>query len=291
MNGVMGVSKEFQRSLAEGKRVAYSGVSGAFANMAAEEIFEGCSAVPCSSFTTAYEAVKNGECESAVLPIENSFAGDVGAVMDLAYFGGLHISGVYEFDITQNLIAVPGTKLEDIKEVVSHPQALSQSGKYIKEHSFKVTEAENTAVAAKMVFESKRKDFAAVGSSKAAELYGLSVVEGHINDSGKNTTRFAVFTREAKEIAAADDHFIMVFTVNNKTGSLCGALSIIGESGFNLVSLKSRPTKDLIWDNYFFVEGEGNRGTEEGKKMLSSLGKYCNTFEVLGSFKRKNLSR
>ncbi len=288
IQNLMDTSKKYQHSLMHGMKVAYSGVSGAFAQLAAQTVFDGCSAIPYSSFETAYEAVKNGECDCAVLPIENSFAGDVGAVMDLAYFGTLYISGVYDLPVTQELMANPGVDISEIKEVISHPQALSQCGKFISKHNLKTTEVVNTAVAAKMVKESNRRDIAALGSANAAEIYGLDILQNHVNDSDSNSTRFAVFTRDAKDPTPKDDHFIMVFTVNNHTGSLCKALSVIGEYGINLISLKSRPTKELIWDNYFFVEGEGNLNSLGGENLIIDLKKYCNTLKVLGSFKRKH---
>ncbi len=283
----MDLSKNYQRRLMEGMRVAYSGVKGAFAQLAAGKIFPEASALPYADFAAAYKAVENDECDVAVLPIENSYNGDVGQVMDLAYFGSLHINGIFELEVTQNLLGLAGATLEDIREVISHPQALGQCAEYIRSHGFAETAAVNTAVAVQTVAQSGRKELAAIGSEEAGALYGLVKLEGHIEESSGNTTRFAVFSRSGKVPAAADNRFVMTFTVGNKAGALGRAVSVIGQHGFNLAALKSRPTKNQSWDYYFFVEGEGNIHSPEGSAMLADLAECCNSVKVLGSFEEQ----
>lgn len=283
----MDVSKTYQHRILEGMRVAFSGVEGAFANIAANKIFPDAIAVPYSDFKSAYESVVKGECDAVILPIENSYNGDVGQVMDLAFFGSLYINGVYDISIIQNLLAVKGTSIDEVKTVISHPQALGQCAEYIRKHGFETREAVNTAVAVKQVAEMGRHDIAAIGSEEAAEKFGLKKLEAHINESNNNTTRFAVFSRVAKAPSVEDNHFIMLFTVTNEAGSLGKAISIIGENGFNLKALKSRPTKELIWSYYFYVEGEGNINSEQGKKMLSCLSEKCSEIRVIGSFEKE----
>ncbi len=281
------ISKSMQRKLLDGMRVAYSGVEGAFANVVAEKIFPDAKAVPHANFKEAYESVVNGECDCAVLPIENSFNGDVGTVLDLAFFGNLYISGVYEAEIIQNLLAVKGTTLDEVKTVISHPQALGQCASYIEKHGFEKIEAINTAVAAREVAEMGRHDIAAIGSAEAAEKFGLKKLESHINESSMNTTRFAVFSREPKDETPKDQHFIMLFTVKNVAGSLGKAISVIGSHKVNLKALKSRPTKALVWDYYFYAEGEGNINSAEGKAMLKELEECCNTVKILGYYEKE----
>lgn len=283
----IGISKSFQHRLLDGMRVAYSGVEGAFANIVACRIFPDASHIGYKDFKAAYNSVVSGECDCAVLPIENSFNGDVGKVMDLSFFGSLFVNGVYEADIVQNLLSVKGATLADIKQVVSHPQALGQCAPYIEKHGFKTLEAVNTAVAAKMVAENGDITVAAIGSEEAAKQFGLVKLEAHINGSNNNTTRFAVFSRSEKAPSANDNQFIMLFTVNNAAGSLGKAVSVIGEHGFNLRALKSRPTKELVWDYYFYAEGEGNINGEQGKKMLCELSKCCSNLKILGSFEKE----
>ena len=283
------LSKNLQHRLLDGMRVAYSGVEGAFANIVAERIFPDASCVPCANFKAAYQAVVDGDCDCALLPVENSFNGDVGQVMDLAFFGSLYVTGVYEAEIVQNLLVVPGTKAEDIRQVISHPQALGQCAAYIEQHGYQPIEAVNTAVAVKQVAEMGRHDIAAIGSEEAAAKFGLQKLDSHINESGTNSTRFAVFSR-AQRITGPkdkDDRFIMLFTVKNTAGSLGRAISVIGEHGFNLRALKSRPTHDLSWEYYFYAEGEGNIAGEQGQTMLRDLTACCNNVKILGSYEKE----
>ena len=281
------ISKNFQHKLLEGMRVAFSGTHGAFANIAAKKVFPDAKAVSFPDFKAAYNSVVNGECDCVILPIENSYNGDVGQVMDLAFFGPLYINGIYDIGIVQNLLAVKGTTMDEVKSVISHPQALGQCAEYIKKHNFETIEAVNTALAAKQVAEMGRHDIAAIASDEAAEEFGLKKLEAHINESNSNTTRFAVFSRSAKEPNQNDNHFILLFTVTNEAGSLGKAISIIGENGFNLKALKSRPTKELIWSYYFYAEGEGNINSENGKKMLEELKSKCSEIKVIGCFEKE----
>ncbi len=283
----MKLSKEYQRQMIGGMKVAFSGIRGAFAEDAANKIFENARAVAYPSFADAYRAVESGECDAAVLPIENSFEGDVAPVLDLMFFGSLYVKGVYELEVVQNLLAKPGTALESIKEVVSHPQALGQCAKYIEAHGFVTQEMSNTALAAKFVAESDRKDIAAIASGEAAELYGLSVLVPHINTGSTNVTRFAVLSRAKETPKDSHKKFIMYFTVKNEAGCLGRALSIIGDFGYNLAALKSRPTKELVWDYYFFAEGDGNIDSENGKKMIEKLHEVCNSVKIAGSFEKE----
>ncbi len=280
-------SKHFQHRLLDGMRVAYSGVEGAFANIVAERVFPDATAVPYADFKAAYNAVVNGECDCVMLPIENSHNGDVNKVLDLAFFGSLYINGIYDAEIVQNLLCNPGATKETIKTVISHPQALGQCSAFIERNGFVTEEAVNTAVAAKAVAASGRTDIAAIGSEEAAEKFGLVKLEGHINESSQNTTRFAVFSRTQRAPSKKDNHFIMMFTVKNEAGSLGRAISIIGEHGFNLRALKSRPTKELMWDYYFYAESEGNIESDRGREMLKSLKKVCSHLKVLGRFENE----
>ena len=279
----MEISKSYQRRLRDGMRVAFSGVTGAFADIAAARIFPEATRVPCRDFKAAYESVAAGECDVCVLPVENSQNGDVGQVMDLAFFGDLFINGVYSVPVVHNLLALPGATLDGIKKVVSHPQALGQCAAYIHEHGFETLEVVNTAVAAKTVGESGDKTVAAIASEEAGRQFGLVRLEGRINGDDVNSTRFAVFSRTKAETRDAG-RFIMLFTVNNESGSLSRAIEMIGKNGFNMRALKSRPAKELIWSYYFFVEGEGDIDSAAGKKMLLDLSSCCNSVKVVGRY-------
>ena len=285
----MKLSRDYQQRLNQGIRVAYGGVPGAFASEAAEVLYPGGEYVSCTDFLAAYRAVEAGECDVAVLPIENSFAGEVGQVMDLMFSGSLYINRTCDLAVTQNLLALPGTRAEDIREVISHPQALSQCEGYLDEHGIAIrTPYSNTALAAKLVAELGKGHVAAIGSVQAAGLYGLEVLERGINQSVGNTTRFACFSRtENRPAGRPDDNFILVFTVKHEAGALAQAINIIGAYGYNMKNLHSRPMKDLAWNYYFYVECEGDIRSENGRQMLRALSPMCDKLKLVGSYNIK----
>ena len=282
----MDVSKDYQRQLLEGMKVAYSGTEGAFAHIAAGEIFQSARLVGYPNFVEAYRAVQEGACDCAVLPLENSSAGEVGQVMDMMFSGPLCVSGIYDLSVTHNLMAIPGTCLSDIEEVISHPQALSQCATYIHDHGFRQTQFENTARAAKYVAEQKSPRLAAIASVETAELYGLEIIKENINESDVNTTRFAVFSRVMNK--SENDHSIIVFTVPDKAGALAHAINVIGHHGFNMRCIKSRAMKDLMWTYYFYVELGGNLQSRSGKYMLDELSDCCDRLKSIGTFNAEN---
>jgi len=283
--GTITESKRYQRLLVSGLRVAYSGVEGAFAHVATMRIFgEPGEKVACPDFATAYRSVESGACHCAVLPIENSYAGDVGQVMDLAWRGSLTISGIYDLPLSQCLLAKPGVTLAEVREVVSHPQALAQCQPYLRRQGWIQTTAVNTAVAARTVAAGERREVAVIAARETADLYGLQVLENDINEQKSNTTRFAVFSPAACEVKPSDNHFVLLFSCKNQPGALGDAISVISRHDYNLKCLKSHPTGVENWAYYFYAEGEGNLGTEAGQTMRRELERVCNSVRVLGSF-------
>lgn len=288
LKDVMKVSKDYQSRIVNGVKVVYSGVPGAFGYIAAKKMFPGASLCSCESFEKAYKAVEDGIYDCAVLPIENSYAGDVGAVMDLIFSGSLYINRVFELDVTHDLLGIKGAKLHDIKKVVSHPQALSQCDSYINEHGFESESFSNTAVAAEYINKLGDKSIAAIASCEAADIYGLEIIDKGINTVKSNTTRFAVFTRARSLPSPTDkngnEHFILVFTTKNEAGALAQTLNIIGAHGYNMRNLRSRPMKDLLWSYYFYIEAEGNISTQNGEECLSELSAVCARLKLAGTY-------
>ena len=285
LKNVMDISKNYQHKLLEGAKIAYSGVEGAFAHIAAGKVFPTANLVSYRGFEDAYRSVAEGECDAAILPIENSYAGEVAQVTDLMFDGSLFVTGIYDLEITHNLLGVEGANIEDVKTVISHPQAISQCSAYIKEKRFETKEATNTAMAAQSVANSKDKSVAAIASKETAKLYGLKVLDHHINSSRTNTTRFAVFSKAENKIVSSDTtQFILLFTVNHEAGALAKAISIIGRYGFNMNALRSRPIKGKNWEYYFYVEASGDISGKIGELMLSELSEYCDTVKVAGKY-------
>lgn len=287
LKDIMAVSRRYQTTMMEGLKVAYCGTEGAFAHIAACQLFPTAKKVAYSGFKKAYEAVENGECDCAVMPVENSFAGDVGQVNDLMFSGSLHVNGMYDLPVTHDLLGVPGTTLDDVKTVVSHPQALSQCFTFIKEMGLSEEEYSNTALAAQYVKSKNDKSIVAIGSAESAKLFGLTVVARSINDDRSNTTRFAVFSRieSHAEKSGSEPCFSLVFTARNEAGSLAKALTIIGRHGFNMRTLRSRPMKELLWQYYFYVEAEGDIYGEDGIACIEEMKECCDKIKIVGSYK------
>ena len=283
IKNMMSVSRAYQYRLQNGLKVAYSGVEGAFAHIAAGRIFPESDRVSCPDFKAAYRAVENGECDVAVLPIENSYAGEVGQTMDLIFSGNLFINGIYELPIHQNLLGIPSATIEDVKKVVSHPQALSQCHDYIKMRGLEAEETGNTAVAAKSVADAKDKSIGAIASVETAEIYSLKVLEANINKSAENTTRFAVLSKVQASTPALSNS-VLLFTVKHEAGSLANAISIIGKYGYNMTALRSRPMKKHSWQYYFYIEIDGTTETPDGQQMIGELKQVCDKLKVAGTF-------
>ena len=282
----MAISKQYQEHIISGVKIAYSGIEGAYANIAAKKIFPYGRLLSYRDFRAAYEAVERGDCDCAVLPIENSYAGEVGQVMDMMFQGSLYVNGIYTLRIAHHLLGLPGAGIKDIKTVVSHPQALAQCAEYIRERGFETIEYANTAKAAKAVKDGSDKSMAAIASRGTSRLYGLETLDHDINESAMNSTRFAVFSRvENKQVnTAGDSRFMLMFTVKNEAGALAQALNVLSSYGFNMRALRSRPMKDLAWEYYFYIEAEGDETGQNGSDMLRHLSLHCDMLKVVGHY-------
>lgn len=284
--GALSASEKYHRRIMQGVRVAYTGVKGAFANIAASRIFPEGEMVSYPDFAASYTAVERGECDCAVLPIENSYAGEVGQVIELMFSGKLYIGGVYSLRVKHNLLGLRGATPSGVKKVVSHPQALHQCAPYIQAHGYECIQETNTAVAAQRVAEGGDPTVAAIASAETAKLYGLEVLDHDINESGDNTTRFAVFSRTPN---TDEDHrdrsrFLLMFILQNEPGALASAINVISSYGFNMKVIRSRPIKEPAWEYYFYVEAEGDEESENGRRMISELRQHCRVLKVVGHY-------
>ena len=287
IDNLMKVSRDYQRSLLTGLKVSYSGIEGAYGYMAASRMYPNCELVSNNNFAKAFNSVVDGSSDRAVLPIENSFAGDVGEVMDLIFSGSLYINRIYDLEVEHNLIVNKGVDFKDIEIIVSHPQALAQCSKFIENFNFKTIDEVNTAFAAKRLKETGDKHMAVIASRETAEVYGLDILKENINNVDANTTRFASFSRvlsDYKNVGQSKKNFIIVFTVKNVAGALAKCLDIIGAHGFNMRNLRSRPMKDLMWTYYFFCEIEGDLDSQDAKDMFVALKTFCDRLKIVGNY-------
>lgn len=174
------------------KKIAYSGIEGAFAHVVARRLFPDDLHVGFDGFKKTYNALLSGECDLAVLPVKNSYAGPVKEVEEILSEGKLNIDSEYTLPIVQNLLGVRGSRLDDIKKVISQIKALEQCDGYIREHGYEVIESPNTAMAARQVTRMQDMSVAAIASLEVAAIYGLKVLDEHINERDDNMTQFVV---------------------------------------------------------------------------------------------------
>ena len=290
---VIDLSCAYQTRLMEGMQVAYCGVEGAYAYIAARRMFPQARLVSYPDFSAAYHAVERGEVDSVVLPLENSYAGEVGTVMDLLFSGELFINQVLDLDISHSLLGMDGATPDTVRTVVSHPQALRQCDEYIQRHGYQIESYANTAMAAQRVREANDLTLGAIASDEAAEVFGLRVLDRDISTARNNTTRFAALSRTRNQTETVrkreDENFVLVFTVQNDAGSLAQTLNIIGAHGYNMRTLRSRPMKDLSWKYFFYVEAEGSINPPNGREMLQELSATCAKLRLVGSYYANNI--
>lgn len=288
LQSFMDISKDYQRSILQQNTVAFAGAEGAFASQAARELFPTYRYHSCADFAGVFQEVLAGQAAFGVIPFENSYTGEVGEVFDLLFKHNCYIQAICDLPIRQNLLALPGARLSGIKKVYSHTQALSQCAAFLQEYNLQPQPYANTALAAQFVADSGDLSLAAIASAESARLYGLDILAPSINSSSQNTTRFIVIGRELK---ACGSHFNLLFTVNHNAGQLARVMSLIGDLGFNMESIKSRPLRDLPWQYYFYVEIEGNVDDAAAQDLLVQLKNNCHSLKLLGSYDLLQISK
>lgn len=264
--------------------VACQGVEGAYSQQACEKIFKSPMIRYFETFDQVFNAIDRGLCKYGVLPIENSTAGSVTKVYDLMLQHDFYIVRSFRLKIDHNLLAVPGTKLEDIREIYSHEQAISQCGGFL--HSLKnvhVVAVANTAVAAQMVASSGRRDVAAISSRSCMELYGLQNLAFSIQDKGNNRTRFICISKNMEIYPGADKTSIMM-VLNHKPGALYKVLARIYALGINVTKLESRPIPERDFEFMFYFDLETSIYSQEFRELMGELEDFCEEFKYLGSF-------
>ena len=265
-------------------KVACQGIKGAYSSIAAKKFFEIADISYFKNFENVFQAVEKGFCQYGVLPIENSYAGSVNPVYDLMREHKFYIVKSLKMQIKHNLVANVDSKLEDIKEVYSHEQALAQCKKYLEAFpNIKITSCENTAVAARKVKESGRKDIAAISSQECAELYGLKILDSSIQDSNDNYTRFILIAKGIKTYDNANKVSI-VTTLPNTPGSLYKLLSKFYNLGINMTKLESRPMANSPFEFIFYFDLDCNIKSKEVQNLIAELDSEAVEFTFLGSY-------
>ncbi|HPJ03031.1 MAG TPA: prephenate dehydratase domain-containing protein [Candidatus Limiplasma sp.] len=264
--------------------VACQGVEGAYSQLACEKLFSMPNIMYCASWESVFAAVDSGLCRYGVLPIENSTAGSINMIYDLMMHYHFYIVRSTRLKVNHNLLAKPGTKLGDIKEIFSHEQAITQCAGLLKElKNVKVTAVANTAMAAQKVAESDRTDIAALSSRPCAALYGLDCLRESVQDTGSNFTRFITISKKL-EIYPGSDKTSVKLVVSHKPGSLYRILSLFNALGININKLESRPIPDRDFEFMLYFDLDTPIYSEEFLAMINSLDLTCEQFEYLGSY-------
>ena len=264
--------------------VACQGVEGAYSQLACEKIFPSPMILYFKSFEGVFSAIENGMCQYGVLPIENSTAGSVNQVYDLMIQHNFSIVRTFRLKVDHNLLANPGTKLEDIREIYSHQQAISQCAGFLSRlPNVNVVAVENTAMAAEMVAASGRKDVAALSSRSCAQLYGLTNLAPSVQDKGNNRTRFICISKNLEIYPGADKTSIMMI-LPHKPGALYKVLARLYTLGINVTKLESRPLPDREFEFMFYFDLETSIYSEEFVQLMCELDDFCEEFKYLGSF-------
>lgn len=268
---------------ANGEPIACQGVQGAYSGEAAKALFPDSPIDFHKQFEDVFEAVNQNKARFGIIPVENSTAGSVHESYDLIMKYKFFIVGAYDLRVDHCLCAKPGVKFEDIENVYSHTQALSQCNIFLKNFDFTGITFSNTAAAAKFVSESEKNNIAAICSESAAKKYGLKIIRKGIQNVTNNTTRFIVIS---KELVIDDDaeKISLIFSAPHRTGSLYRVLGRFSMTGLNLTKLESRPVANGRFDYYFYVDILGSVRDEQTLDLLCALSDELPEFSFLGNY-------
>lgn len=264
--------------------VACQGVEGAYSQLACDKVFTNPNIFYFKNFEAVFTAIEKGLCRYGVIPLENSTAGSVNKVYDLMMKHRFSIIKSVRIKIDHNLLALPGTKLSDIKEIYSHEQAISQCSAYLQSLTgVKVIACENTAEAARMVAESGRHDIAAISSFSCVKLYGLECLASSVQDKGNNYTRFICISKNL-EIYPGANRTSLMMVLPHTPGSLYKALSRFYALGINLNKLESRPLPDRDFEFMFYFDLDVPVYSPNFVQLMGEIQDICEQFEYLGSY-------
>lgn len=272
-------------------RVAFQGEPGAYSEAAALEYFgPGTNPLPCESFDLVFQTVGAGNCAVGLIPIENSLAGSIHRNYDLLLRNDLWVIGEHYLPIHHCLITLPGVRREEIRKVISHPQALAQCDAYLQSWAGVTIEpVYDTAGSVKMVQAQGDRAIAAIASRRASQLYEMAILEENIEDDETNITRFLAISRSPAS-PVSDAKTSIVFTLDNQPGSLFKALSVFALRNIDLTKIESRPLAGKPWNYLFYIDFSGSTEQTPVQRALNHLEEYAPMLRVLGSYPRSRWS-
>lgn len=264
--------------------IAYPGTHGSFSAAAAQEAFPMGACVGYTTFPEAAQAVIDGKADYALLPVENSFAGAVLPTYSILEKLPLHIVGETMKAVRHQLLAVPGAKLEDIRQISSHPQAIAQCDVFLATlEGVQLIPSGNTAISAREVAEKQDPACAAIASEEAARTFGLSILQRDIQTSDLNTTRFFILSLKDTPLDLPEKATV-IFTVINEVGALVRVLQSFAESGLNMSRIESRPLPDTTFAYFFSADFEGKMDQEHLHRAMQAAKPYTRELRLLGVY-------
>ncbi len=269
---------------AQGIVVAFQGEIGAYSEEAALHFFgHSIQVKPCESLDDVFRVVEQGGAQFGVIPIENSLEGSISRAYDLLLDSSLRVCGEIELQVVHCLIASPEARLDLIKKVYSHPQALGQCQAFLKHLDCELIPTYDTAGSVKMIKEKGITDGGAIASRRAAEIYGMKTLAQEIEDNPNNFTRFFILAKQDSP-PSGNDKTSIVFSVRHKPGALYEFLKDLAARNINLTKIESRPTRQKPWEYNFYLDFEGHREDKAPREALEKLKNSSIFVKVLGSY-------
>ena len=267
-------------------KIAYQGIEGSYSESCAREKYPDCKTfISCKTFDEVFDKANGNENIMAIIPESNKTTGNIG-VEYLIFKYRLNICAEHFYPIRHHLLGLPGTKLEDIKNVYSHAQGLSQCSNFIKKNSLIENVRADTAGSAKYISVNKDKKEAAIASKESAKIYNLDVLASNIEDEKENVTRFLIFSKKILQPDLDKNKYItsLLFKLKDKPAALYSALSGFAIQGVNLTKLQSYPEKNSFTSYFFLCDLDGHLEEPKVKKSLEELGLHCDDMHILGVY-------
>ena len=266
-------------------KIAYQGITGSYSESCAKEKYPDCETISCKTFDECFEKANEDSSVKAIIPESNKTTGNIG-VEYLIFKYRLNIYAEHFFPINHNLLGLRESKINDIKDIYSHAQALSQSSNFIRKNKFNENVRADTAGSAKYVSEAKDITKGAIASKLSANIYNLKILDSNIQDEKENVTRFLIMQKEIFQPELKKNKYItsLLFKLKSKAGALYSALGSFTLNGVNLTKLQSFPEKNSFSSYFFLCELDGHIEEMKVKNSLEELGLHCNDMHVLGVF-------